>query len=160
MGPRDTDDAPTLYSQTGCVIKYAGCPVYWQSKLQAEIALSTAELEYIAMSQAPRETTPIMSLMKEINVVFPLHILEPKFVVKVHEGNQSCITMASNLKFTPRTQHIAIKYHHFRKHVKSPSSPNGFTNIMYSLTQEQLAEISTKPTSDETLWALQMKLYG
>jgi hypothetical protein len=24
--------------------------------------------------------------------------------------------VAESLKFTPRTKHIAIKYHHFRKH--------------------------------------------
>ena len=142
------------------MIKYAGCPVYWQSKLQADISLSTAESEYIAMSQALRETLPIMSLMKEINVVFPLHIPEPKFVVKVHEDNQSCIAMASNLKFTSRTKHIAIKYHHFRKHVKTTSNSNGFINIVYCPTQEQLADIFTKPTSDEIFWNLRMKLCG
>jgi len=158
--PENADDASTLYSRTGFVIKYAGCPVYWQSKLQTEIALSTAESEYIAMSQALRETLPIMSLMKEINVVFPLHIPEPKFVVKVHEDNQSCIAMASNLKFTPRTKHIAIKYHHFRKHVKTTSNSNGFINIVYCPTQEQLADIFTKPTSDEIFWNLRMKLCG
>ena len=81
-----------------------------QSKLQTEIALSTANVEYITMSQAPSETLPIESLVKEVNVVFPLHIPEPNFVVKVHEDNQSCIAMASNLKFTSRTKHIAIKY--------------------------------------------------
>eukprot|EP00956_Cyclotella_meneghiniana_P030894 scaffold79379_cov36-Cyclotella_meneghiniana.AAC.1 len=44
-----------------------GCPVYWVSKLQTEIALSTAEAEYIALSTALREVIPLMTLMKEIN---------------------------------------------------------------------------------------------
>ena len=85
--PANADDASTLYSRTGFVIKYTGCPVYWQSKLQTKIVLSTAKAEYIAMSQALRKTLPIMGLMKEVSVVFPLHIPEPKFVVKVHEDN-------------------------------------------------------------------------
>ena len=122
--------------------------------------LSTANAEYIAMSRALRETPPIMSLMKEITVVFPLHIPEPKFFVKAHENNQSCIAMASNFKFTPRTKHTVIKYHHSRKHVKPPSSPNGFISIVYCPTQEQLADIFTKPTTDEIFWNLRMKLCG
>jgi hypothetical protein len=69
---RDVMNADNVYSQTGYVIQYAGCPIYWQSKLQTEIALSTAEAEYIALSQTLRETLPMTSLMQEINVIFPL----------------------------------------------------------------------------------------
>ena len=50
----DTDDADNVMSRTGFVIMYANCPIYWVSKLQTEIALSTAEAEYIALSQALR----------------------------------------------------------------------------------------------------------
>ena len=43
--PLDANDASNVYSRTGFVIRYAGCPILWQSKLQTEIALSTAEAE-------------------------------------------------------------------------------------------------------------------
>jgi hypothetical protein len=39
------EDVVNVYLRTGLFIYYAGCPVYWQSKLQTEIALSTAEAE-------------------------------------------------------------------------------------------------------------------
>jgi hypothetical protein len=55
--------------------------VFWQSKLQIEIALSTAEAEYIASSQALRETLPMANLMREMNVIFPLYVPKPKFVL-------------------------------------------------------------------------------
>ena len=87
-------NADNVYSRTGYVIRYAGCPIYWQSKLQTEIALFTSETEYIALSQALRETIPMTSLMKEINVIFPIYVPSPRFVVKVREDNQSCIAMA------------------------------------------------------------------
>jgi hypothetical protein len=107
-------NADKFYSQTGYVIWYAGCPIYWQSKLETEIALSTAgEAEYIALSQALRETLPMTNLMKEINVIFPLYLPLPKFIIKVREDNQSCIAMANYPKFSPQTKHIAINYHHF-----------------------------------------------
>ena len=158
--PENANNADAVYSRTGFTIRYAGCPVYWQSKLQTEIALSTAESEYIAMSQALRETIPLMNLMKEINVIFSLHLPKPKFLLRVHEDNQSCIAMANNPKFTPRTKHIAIKYHHFRKHVKTASNPAGFIEIVYCPTTEQIADIFTKPVSDALFWNLRMMLCG
>jgi hypothetical protein len=158
--PDNASDADTVYSRTGFTIRYAGCPVFWQSKLQTEIALSTAEAEYIAMSQALRETIPLNTLMKEINGIFPLYVPEPKFVLKVHEDNQSCIAMGQNPKFTPRTKHIAIKYHHFRKHVKTSSNKDGFIQIVYCPTHDQLADIFTKPTTDEIFFKLRKELMG
>eukprot|EP00956_Cyclotella_meneghiniana_P030036 scaffold74624_cov50-Cyclotella_meneghiniana.AAC.2 len=113
----DTDDAETVMSRTGYVIFYAGCPVYWVSKLQSEIALSTAEAEYIALSTALREVIPLMTLMKEIDSVFPLYIDKPNFFCKIFEDNQSCIKMAVAPKMTPRTKHIALKYNHFKRFV-------------------------------------------
>ena len=68
--PEEAGDANNVYSRTGFIIYYAGCPVYWQSKLQTEIALSTAEAEYISMSQALRETIPLATLMREMSEVF------------------------------------------------------------------------------------------
>lgn len=44
----------SVLSQTGLVITYCGCPITWSSKLQSEIALSTTEAEYIALSMAMR----------------------------------------------------------------------------------------------------------
>jgi hypothetical protein len=48
--PRDAMNAGNAYSRTGFVVWYAGCPIYWQSKLQTEIALSTAEAKYCIIS--------------------------------------------------------------------------------------------------------------
>ena len=81
--PSEADNADNVYSHTGFVIYYAGCPVFWQSKLQTEIALSTAEAEYILMSQSLRETIPLATLMREMNEIFPLYLPSPKFITKV-----------------------------------------------------------------------------
>jgi hypothetical protein len=82
--PDDALNANNVYSCTGYDICYARCPVFWQSKkLQMEIALSTAKTEYIALLQALRETIPMTNLMREMNVIFPLYLHQPKFVLKV-----------------------------------------------------------------------------
>ena len=58
---------------------YAGCPLVWASKLQTEVALSTAESEYIALSTALREVIPAMNLMRELHVIFPVNLVKPGF---------------------------------------------------------------------------------
>ena len=60
----DSKKTDNVLSRTGFVIRYAVCPVIWSSKLQTEIALSTAEAEYIAMSQALQEALPVQRLAK------------------------------------------------------------------------------------------------
>jgi hypothetical protein len=54
----------TAKSRSGYVIEYTGCPVVWHSKLQTEIALSTTEAEYVALSECLRDTIPMMQLIK------------------------------------------------------------------------------------------------
>ncbi len=141
--PGDAIKADNVYSCTGYVISYAGCPIFWQSKLQMEIALSTAKAEYIALSQALRETISMTNLMREMNIIFPLYLPQPKFVLKVRKDNQSCIAMTNNPKLTPQNKHIAIKYHHFWQHVKTHSNPDGFIEIENCATEEQVADIFT-----------------
>jgi len=99
-------------------------------------------------------------LMKEINVIFPLFLLSPRFVIKVREDNQSCIAMVQNPKFSPQTKHIAIKYHHFCKHVITQSNPNGFLDINYCSTDDQIADIFTKPVRDDIFMRLRQMLLG
>ena len=77
------------------------------------------ELDYIALSSALRLVLPLMTMMEEINEVFPLLISKPNCVCKVHEDNQSCIKMATGTKFSPSTKHMVLKYHHFNLHVNS-----------------------------------------
>jgi len=60
-----TDDPNTARSRMGYVITYAGCPMHWAAKMQTEIALSSTEAEYIAISQSMREVIPIMWLLQE-----------------------------------------------------------------------------------------------
>ena len=51
----DHDSPEIVLSRTGCVIVFAGCPITWGRKLQAEIALSKTEGEYIALCTAMYE---------------------------------------------------------------------------------------------------------
>jgi hypothetical protein len=128
----DADNAENVMSRTGYVIMFAGCPILWSSKLQTEIALSTAEAEYIALSQAMRQVIPMMNLLVEINCVFDINLPKPQVHCKVFEDNRSTITMAEATKFSPRTKHIALKYHHFRRFVKDKIISNYIQSVRMS----------------------------
>ena len=156
----DSENADNVLSRTGFVICYANCPLIWCSKLQTEIALSTAEAEYIAMSHASRDTIPIQNLVKEVSCIF--HLPEPitDFCITVHEDNLSAISMAESLKFTPRTKHIAIKYHHFRSRVQTSFNKSGDIKLKYISTKQQLADILTKPIDDGSFFKLRYMLCG
>ena len=63
----NADDADNVMSRNVMVIMYANCPIFWRSSLQTEIALSTSEAEYIALSSALRQVLPLMTMVEEIN---------------------------------------------------------------------------------------------
>jgi hypothetical protein len=99
------------------VTSYALLTAQYYAKLQTEIALSTTEAEYIALSQALRELIPMQSLLKEISEMTKFELGDTVAHCTIFEDNQGCVDLINSPKTNPRTQHISIKYHHFREHV-------------------------------------------
>jgi len=108
--------------------------------MQTEIALSTTEAEYIALSQSMRDLIPIRNILIELSHLLNLSIHVPLTHSTVFEDNNGALELAKEPKYRPRTKHIAIKYHHFREHVK-----NKTIRIAKIDTKEQLADTFTKP---------------
>ena len=144
-----------LLSRTGFVITYQGIPIFWRSKLQTEIALSTCEAEYVALSTAMREVMPLLQLLKDLSIVCDVITTPPTITCKVFEDNQSCIAVAESKKPPVRTKYIAIKYHHFRSLVDSK-----VINIDYIDTKKQLADMLTKPIENNQFFKLRFMLMG
>ena len=71
------------------------------------------------LSMAMRDILPFLHLMKEMQEFFPMTEDDPNCFCTVWEDNCSCIKVDESLKFTPRTKHIALKYHHFRPFVSN-----------------------------------------
>ena len=53
-------------SRTGFVVTFANCPLLWVSKLQIEIALSTLNSDYLALSHSIRALLPLKIIIKEV----------------------------------------------------------------------------------------------
>jgi hypothetical protein len=55
----DKADQICVKSRTGFVVCISDCPVVWASKLQPNIAISTMESEYTALSTAMKDIIPL-----------------------------------------------------------------------------------------------------
>ena len=113
-------------SRTGYVITFCGCPVHWVSKLQSEIALSTTEAEYIALSMCLCNLLPMHTLLTKLTKHFDFGVPSDVALAQqttvdtrmhqstIFEDNTGCLELANKLdQFCPRTKHIGIKWHHF-----------------------------------------------
>ena len=144
-----SEEPSSVMSRTGYIILYAGCPIIWCSKLQTEIALSTTESEYIALSQSLRDVIPLMNLLSELQDVFPKGKETPIINVTVFEDNKGCIELVNTPKMRPRTKHIGLKYHHFRQHVADKT-----VTVQYIDTKDQIADLFTKAMAEPQFNAL------
>jgi len=92
----DVQDPHCVCSRTGYIINLADCPVLWKSLLQTEIALSTMEAEYVAMSTSCRDLFPLIDLTKEICSIFKMDIVVKETAdmhIKVHEDNLDALAL-------------------------------------------------------------------
>ena len=151
----DADKPVSVLSRTGYTIYFKGCPIIWVSKMQTEITLSTTEAEYVALSQSMRDVIPFMNIVDEINSIYQLESDKAQVLCTLFEDNNGAIELAKAPKYRPRTKHIALKYHHFREHVK-----NGLVEILPIDTADQIADIFTKALDEQSFVYLRKKLNG
>jgi hypothetical protein len=157
-GYEDKHDPACVKSRSGYVIFVGGCPIVWGSKLQTEIAGSTMEAEYIALSESLKH----LIVLKRLVVAFCRAIqVDPETVSRimstVFEDNSAALILA-NLeppRMTPRTKHFAIKYHWFRSMLKPLH-----IEIVPVDTEEQIADIFTKSLTVIKFERMRKKLMG
>ena len=148
------EDSSTAKSRTGYFISFANCPIIWISKLQTQVALSTTEAEYIALSQSLRDAIPLMQIIQELRENKIVYIDDKARVhCRCFEDNTGALELANVPKLRPRTKHINLVYHHFRDHVRK-----GLVKIFPISTSEQIADILTKPLPQNDFQRLRRKM--
>eukprot|EP00253_Pinus_taeda_P020247 PITA_20247 len=100
---------------------------------QKSVALSTAEVEYIAASMSSSEA---VCLRKLFNELFG-HTLDTTMILY---DNQSGIRLSENTVFHDRSKHIYMRYHFIRDMVQ-----RGAIRLHHIGTDEQVVDILTKP---------------
>jgi hypothetical protein len=92
-------DPETAKLQTDFIVLLAEAPLYWQSKMQTIIALSTAESELIALSEAKRFVRSITYIIDKLQSRGLLTNSKPKFHCKVFKDNAAA---SKSPKIRPR----------------------------------------------------------
>jgi len=100
------DDIDSRKSTSGYLITYSGGAVSWQSKLQKCVALSTTEVEYIAITKAAKELLWMKKFLQELGLQQDRYLL--------YCDSQSVIHLSKNSIFHSRSKHIDVRYHWIR----------------------------------------------
>ena len=154
----DKQDPSCVKSRTGFAICVANCPIIWVSKLQPDIATSTMEAEYNALSMAMKSVLPLLELLRVVGKQVGLSEEQlTSFKTTVWEDNAGALTLA-NLepgRITPRSKFYAIRYHWFRSHLK----PNR-VQVEKIDSKDQRADLLTKQPPLATFQATRKLLCG
>ena len=127
------NDVDTRRSRYGYAVYVGKSLVSWRSKLHAAIALSTAEAEYSAATEAAKHIKWIRSL---VSFMLPKIRLQPTII---YEDNAACRAMVICAQISGRNKHFELKQHYIRQ-----LASEGIITLREVSTQSQIADIFTK----------------
>jgi hypothetical protein len=119
--------------------------VSWSSKKQTFVALSPAEAEYVAAGQCCVQLLWMRQTLRD----FGYNLSKVPLLC----DNESAILLANNPVEHNRSKHIDICHHFLRDHQQ-----RGDINIYHISTENQLADIFTKPLDEKRFCRLRSEL--
>ncbi|KAH9685900.1 hypothetical protein KPL70_014158 [Citrus sinensis] len=129
-------------STSGHVFMLSSCAVSWSSKKQPVVTLSTTKAEFIAAASCACQGVWMRSVLEKLG-----HAQNESTVI--HCDNNSTIKLSKNPVLHGRSKHIDIRFHFLRDLTK-----DGTVKLVYCSTQNQIADIMTKPLKLEVFEAL------
>ncbi|KAL2327528.1 hypothetical protein Fmac_020955 [Flemingia macrophylla] len=132
-------------STSGSCHIFGECLVTLHSKKQACVALSTAEAEYVAAGSCCAQTIWLKQRLQDFGLKLE-HI-------PLRCDNTSAINITKNPIMHSRTNHIEVRHHFIRDHVEK-----GDCDVECIETENQLADIFTKPLPKERFYKLRTSL--
>lgn len=122
-----------MKSNSGLICFVNGGPIVWRCRKQTNVALSTTEAEYYAITEAAKEVLWLQTLLND----FEAKVDDPTIILN---DNQSTIAMLTNGDFMQRTKYIGVKYHFIRDWIRK-----GVIDVRYCPTEHNIADLLTKP---------------
>eukprot|EP00253_Pinus_taeda_P024503 PITA_24503 len=120
-------------STSGYVFHMGSGAISWAFKKHSIVALSTAEAEYVAATAAACQAVWMRRMLRSLGQ-------EQAKATVIFCDNGSAIALSKNSMFHKRTKHIDTRFHYMRELVS-----NGEIALEHCRTQEQVADILTKP---------------
>lgn len=103
------------------------------SKKQSTVALSTAEAETHAATQATKEAIWLRNILSELGY-------EQSQSTIIYCDNQAAIALSRNPEYHSRSKHVDIQYHFLRSHVESQT-----VDLRFIASEDMAADGLTKP---------------
>ena len=125
-----------------------GPMISWKSKKQQTVALSSCEAEYMALTAATQEAIFLSNLAEEFGIV-------TDSPTRIFGDNQGSIALVKNPVNHEKTKHIDIKHHFVREKFSQ-----GIIDIMYIPTNDNIADLTTKPATKVKLTKFHQQLFG
>ncbi|MBW0571605.1 hypothetical protein O181_111320 [Austropuccinia psidii MF-1] len=132
----------TRRSTSGYLAQLHGCLVFWKTRKQPSVSISTAEAEYNSLCDLTSELLWFRQWCQQADL---FHF---DSAITVWEDNQSCIKTANgncNLN-TKRMKHVDIQLHFVKEAVQ-----NQLIELRYAPTLDMLADFLTKAVPKLTL---------
>ena len=120
--------------------------VSWSSKKQPVVSLSTTEAEYIAAASCACQCVWLRRVLEQLGYV-------QEKCTTILCDNSSTIKLSKNPVLRGRSKHIDIRFHFLRELVK-----DGVVDLSHCNTQDQVADIMTKPLRLEVFLKLRSLL--
>ena len=120
--------------------------ISWSSKKQPIVSLSTTEAEFIAAASCACQA---VWLQRVLNNLSPNRSKS----ITIHCDSSSAIKLSKNPVMHGRTKHIDVRFHFLRDLTK-----DGTVELEYCSSQEQLADLMTKPLKLDTFHKLRQSL--
>lgn len=133
-------------STSGYVFLLNGAAVAWSSKKQPIITLSTTEAEYVAASACASQAIWFQRILEELSYSYGESTV-------IMCDNTSTIKLSKNPVFHGRCKHIGVRFHFLRDLVNE-----GVIRLEHCTSQEQAADIFTKPLTREVFETMRYKL--
>ena len=125
-------DMDTRRSTSGIIHKLGSSSIFWRSKLQPTVSLSTTKAEYRVLTDAAKDILYFRRLLEELGITIDK-------ATPLMNDNQSCIKLVQNPVMHSRTKHIGIQSHFIRETVQ-----RGDVQVTYTPTEYQQADFLTK----------------
>ena len=137
IGYSDSDfanDETTRKSTSGYIYLLGDSPISWKTQLQKTVTLSTAEAEFVSLTECAKQGLWFKNLFKEI--------FDKEIKIKIMVDNKACIAIAQDTNSKGRCKHIDIRY----KFIQEKILENKI-QLEYINTEKMLADPLTKSIS-------------